>query len=71
MPNMPAFTPPPFAYPKRALEALSCIDYILGNLAPDNHQNLAALTGIADPTRERERGARRFQRALTQSDLLA
>jgi Transposase DDE domain group 1 len=29
-----------------------------------------ALTGIAAPTRARERGARRFQRALTQSDLL-
>jgi hypothetical protein len=32
--------------------------------------NWHALTGIAAPTRARERGARRFQRALTQSDLL-
>jgi len=38
--------------------------------ALNDHQNLAALTGIAAPTRARERGARRFQRALTQSDLL-
>ena len=36
--------------------------------ALNDHQNLAALTGIAAPTRAR--GARRFQRALTQSDRL-